>query len=265
MITADPDSSADIFAFSCDQISALTGKEVLAPVKESISKFVTQENDASSVKVGSVYGQLVAFPEESYNGYGLVYNRSIVSDADASTIEGVLAACKKAGKQFIMDCGNGFYSSMFAFTGGVTIDGFEEDGITQKFSNYDEDEAVATLMAFAKLMKDYKGTLVSQDPAHISTGFLNGKVGAGIDGSWNLAADKSALGSNFGVAKLPTINVNGALPRRRSPIICQAKPASSNALTSWALSQPISRRRLRPQTFPKYRRLWCKPNFPYRS
>ena len=210
MITADPDSSADIFAFSCDQISALTGKEVLAPVKESISKFVTQENDASSVKVGSVYGQLVAFPEESYNGYGLVYNRSIVSDADASTIEGVLAACKKAGKQFIMDCGNGFYSSMFAFTGGVTIDGFEEDGITQKFSNYDEDEAVATLMAFAKLMKDYKGTLVSKDPAHISTGFLNGKVGAGIDGSWNLAADKSALGSNFGVAKLPTINVNGA-------------------------------------------------------
>ena len=91
----------------------------------------------------------------------------------------------------------------------VVINTKTDDGYTQKFVDYDEDEAVDTLMAFAKLMKDYKNTYISQDAANISTGFKNGRIGAGVDGSWNYQADKSALGSNFGAAKLPTIKVNG--------------------------------------------------------
>ena len=65
-------------------------------------------------------------------------------------------------------------------------------------------------MAFSKLMKEYKGTFVSEDVAAIASGFKKGEIGAGIDGSWNLSADEAALGDDFGAAKLPTINVNGA-------------------------------------------------------
>ena len=57
-------------------------------------------------------------------------------------------------------------------------------------------------------MHDYKGTFKSLDPAQIASGFINKTLGAGFDGVWNKEADKQALGSRFGAAKLPTIKVN---------------------------------------------------------
>ena len=81
-----------------------------------------------------------------------------------------------------MNAGDGYYACTFAFTAGVKIDGLEKDGITQKFVKYDEDEAVKTLQAFAKLIKDYRGTFQSLDVANIASGFASGECGAGIDG-----------------------------------------------------------------------------------
>ncbi len=209
IIINDPDAGADVFGFPSDTLDRLQAAQVLAPLSVDISKFVSQENSETSVNVVTSNNDLYAFPETGDNGYFLVYDRSIVSDSDATTLEGVLEACKKAGRQFVMDCGNGFYSCTFAFTGGVTIDGFESDGTTQKFVDYDEDEAVSTIMAFASLMKTYKGTFISNSATQISSGFNGKTVAAGIDGTWDFAAHKQALGDNFGVAKLPTISVNG--------------------------------------------------------
>ena len=180
LIVNDPEKAADVFGFPSDQLNKLKDAQV---------------------------DQLYAFPETNDNGYYLVYDNSVVSAEQAATFEAVLEACKAAGKTFVMDAGNGYYSCVFAFTGGAIVDGFEADGTTQKFVEYNEDEVVDTLMAFAKLMKTYKGTFVSQDPANISTGFKNGKVGAGVDGTWNSQPDKDALGDKFGAAKLPTIKV----------------------------------------------------------
>ena len=209
MVMNDPGSAADVFGFPSDMMNRLQGADVLSYVPLALNGTVANENVENTVNAASEYSLLSAYPETADNGYYLVYNKSVVSDNAAKTLEGILAACKAKNKQFVLDSGNGFYSCMFAFTGGVLIDGFEDDGYTQKFVDYDEDEAVDTLMAFAKLMKDYKNTYSSQDAANISTGFKNGRIGAGVDGSWNYQADKSALGNNFGAAKLPTIKVNG--------------------------------------------------------
>ncbi len=206
-IINDPEQAADVFGFPSDQTNKLMDAQVLAPVAPALSSTVKAMNAEKTVSAATFDDELYAFPETNDNGYYLVYDKTAVTDEDAKTLEGVLEACKKAGKTFIMDCGNGFYSCVFAFTGGAVIDGFEEDGETQKFVDYDEDKAVDTLMAFAKLMKDYKGIFTSQDPANISTGFKNGKVAAGVDGSWNATADKESLGDNFAAAKLPTIKV----------------------------------------------------------
>ena len=139
----------------------------------------------------------------------MVYDNTVVTEEDAKTLEGTLAACKKAGKKFIFDAGDGFYACTFAFTGGAKIDGLEEDGITQKFVDYDEDEAVKTLQAFAKLIKEYKGTFTSLNVKNVASGFKNGTCGAGVDGSWDTKVNQDSLGDKFGAAKLPTINVDG--------------------------------------------------------
>ncbi len=214
-ILNDATTAADVFSFPSDQLNKLVNAGVLAGVAPAFADAVTEQNDEETVKSATLNDTLYCYPETKDNGYYLVYDKSVVTEEDAKTLEGVLAACKNAGKQFIMDCGNGFYSCTFAFTAGMKIDGItteEVDGATeeiQKFTDYDEDEAIDTLCAFAQLMKDYKGTFDSQDVKKVASGFSNGTLGAGVDGTWDTDANKTALGDNFGAAKLPTINVNG--------------------------------------------------------
>lgn len=203
----DATTAADVFSIPSDQLNKLVDAGVISQV--AFKDAVTEANSEETVKAATLNDTLYAYPETNDNGYYLVYDKSVVSDEQAKTLEGILEACKKAGKKFIMNAGDGYYACTFAFTAGVKIDGLEKDGITQKFVKYDEDEAVKTLQAFAKLIKDYRGTFQSLDVANIASGFASGKCGAGIDGSWDTASNQKALGDNFGAAKLPTINVNG--------------------------------------------------------
>ena len=206
-ILNDASVAADVFSFPSDQLNKLVDAGVISPVAKGFVEAVTSANSEDTVKAGTSNDTLYAYPETNDNGYYLVYDNTVVTEEDAKTLEGVLAACKKAGKKFIMDAGNGFYACTFAYTAGVKTDGFEDDGMTQKFTEYDEDAAVETLQAFARLIKEYKGTFQALDVSNISSGFSSGTCGAGVDGSWDTASNQEALGDKFGAAKLPTIKV----------------------------------------------------------
>ena len=203
----DASVAADVFGFASDQLNKLQTAGVIS--QAAYAEDIKKRDTAESVSAATINDTIYAYPETGDNGYFLVYDKSVVSDEQAQKFEDTLEACKTAGKKFIMDAGNGFYACIFSFTGGLKINGLEEDGITQKFTEYDEAEVVATLQAFSKLMHDYKGTFQSLSTDAISSGFSQKSCGAGIDGSWNTLANKEALGENFGAAKLPTINVNG--------------------------------------------------------
>ena len=203
----DASAAADVFGFASDHLNKLVDAKVLSEV--AFVNTVSEMNAPETVEAGKIKGTLYAYPETNDNGYYLVYDKTVVSEDKAGKLEDILAACKDAGKKFIFDCGNGYYACTYAFTAGVKIDGLEEDGVTQKFVQYDENEAVKTLQAFSRLMHEYKGTFTSLDVAQIASGFETGTLGAGVDGSWNTNADQKALGDNFGAAKLPTINVDG--------------------------------------------------------
>ena len=202
----DANAAADVFSFASDQLNKAIDAKVIA--RCAFKDYVSDENVEDTVKAATIDDQLYAFPETNDNGYYLVYDKRVVTDDQAKTLEGILEACKAKKKEFIFNCGDGYYGCTFAFTAGAKIDGLEEDG-TQKFTEYDEGEAVATLQAFSKLMHDYKGTFVALDNAQLASGFETGTAGAGVDGSWNTKADEKALGENCGAAKLPTIKVNG--------------------------------------------------------
>lgn len=203
----DASAAADVFSFPSDQLNKLVDAGVIAPVAKGFTDYVTSSNSEDTIKAGTSKNTLYAYPETNDNGYYMVYDNTVVTEEDAKTLEGTLAACKKAGKKFIFDAGDGFYACTFAFTGGAKIDGLEEDGITQKFVKYDEDEAVKTLQAFAKLIKEYKGTFTSLNVKNVASGFKNGTCGAGVDGSWDTKVNQDSLGDKFGAAKLPTIKV----------------------------------------------------------
>lgn len=203
----DASTAADVFGLPSDQINKLVNAKVIQEV--AFADEVKAANDANVVDAGTVDGTLYAYPETADNGYYLVYDKSVVKEGDEAKFETILADCEAAGKKFIMDAGNGFYACMFVYTGGLKTDGLEDDGLTQKFTDYKEDEVIATMQAFSKLFHDYSSTFQSLEVSNIASGFSSGTCGAGIDGTWDVVANQTALGDNYGAAKLPTINVNG--------------------------------------------------------
>lgn len=216
---SDAEAGADVFGFANDQLNNLVNAGVIAQIAPKYAADIKATNLEDAVGACTMQNPktkkdtLYAMPETG-NGYFLVYDKSVVSDKDAATFEGILESCKKAGKTFIMDAGNGYYACMFLFTGGLRLEGLEEDQVTQKFNKYDEAEVVASMKAFSTLMHKYTGTFKSLAVSNIPSGFTSTKTrkstcGAGIDGNWDTAAIKAALGKNFGAAKLPTINIGG--------------------------------------------------------
>ena len=211
----DASAAADVFGFACDNLDRLVTAGVLTELVGADKDYVVENNSASSVDAATIKNnetgeeQLWAFPETGDNSYILVYNKDYVSEDQAKTLEGVLEACKASNKKFVMDAGNGFYSCMFMFTGGLKIDGFMEDGVTQKFTDYDEATVVKTLAAFQDLFTQYKDNILFGEVTKVVDGFKSDSAAAGIDGSWNFSGAKEALGDKAGFAVLPTINVDG--------------------------------------------------------
>lgn len=209
-ILNDPEVAGDVFSFACDQMNRLDKSKVLDPVPSDFVTEIKERDSESSIEAATMKGELLAYPETGENGYYLVYDKSVVSDEDAKTFEGVLAACKKAGRKFSMDAGNGFYSCMFMFTGGLEIQGLSDTGV-QQFNEYDETKVVDSLEAFANLFHEYSDIFQSDNVDKIGSGMAQNprSVAAGIDGSWNAATIKEKLGDDYGAAKLPTINIKG--------------------------------------------------------
>ena len=209
-ILNDPEVAGDVFSFACDQMNRLDKSKVLDPVPSDFVTEIKERDSESSIEAATMKGELLAYPETGENGYYLVYDKSVVTDEDAKTFEGVLAACKKAGRKFSMDAGNGFYSCMFMFTGGLEIQGLSDAGV-QQFNNYDEEKVVDSLEAFANLFHEYSDIFQSDNVDKIGSGMAQNprSVAAGIDGSWNAATIKEKLGDDYGAAKLPTINIKG--------------------------------------------------------
>ena len=207
-ILNDPSVAADVFSFACDQLTDLNKAKVLSALNDYLDD-VKARDSAASVNAATLGGEVLAYPETGENGYYLVYDKSVVSDEDAKTFEGVLAACRKAGVKFNMDAKNGFYACMFIFTGGVELTGIEDD--VQQFNDYDTEKVVDVLEAFNKLFVEYKDVFQSDNVDKTGSGLAQSPrvIGAGIDGSWNSKKVAEYLGDDYGAAKLPTIDVNG--------------------------------------------------------
>lgn len=206
-VLSDPNTAADVFGFASDQLGKVAKPGAVAEVM--FPNEVTSMNTEASINAATYDGKLVAYPEVGDNSYFLCYDKTLVTEEQAKSLESILAACADNGKKFIMDAGNGYFSCMYLFTGGLETNGYEEDGETQKFNDYDIDQVTASVKAFAELFKTYSANFESGTTSTVIDGFKNANTAAGIIGSWDVAAAKAALGDNAGFAILPTINING--------------------------------------------------------
>ncbi len=196
MIT-DVEAGADIYAFAQDQIARLVTAGALEVVEDSNAEAVKAQNDAGAVGAATVGGTLYAYPLTSDNGYFLYYDKSVVTDP--STLEGIIADCEAAGKNFYFELNSGWYQTAFFFGTGaeLTYDTDDQGNFTKCNSTYASDKGVVAL----KEMLEVASSKSFQNGSAVSNAT---NCAAIVDGTWDAQAAKDMFGDNYACAKLPT-------------------------------------------------------------
>ena len=206
-LLGDVHNAADVFSFADDQLSAMVAGGALEPVPNADE--VKAANLEEAVAAASINDTLYAYPMTADNGYFLYYNKKYFSDKDVQTLDGILAAARKAKKKFSMEWSSGWY--LYAFFGNTGLEfGVNDDGITN-YCNWNSKKGDIKGVDIAKALLN-----ISSSPAFTNTpdsemikGVQKGDIIAAVSGVWNEVEIKKAWGNNYGAVKLPTYTVAG--------------------------------------------------------
>ena len=201
----DPSAAADVICIPHDQLGALVVQGALLEITGADQIESIHKNTSPSVIAGRFDGKQYGFPS-SFETHMLFYDRSLVSDAAAQTLEGILACdIPEDGYRFVMDFGNAYFSANWFFTYGCKL--FGASGEDSSYCDFDSPGGV-TAMTYLIDNRTKLGNL--NDEGAIAL-FKEHKLGAFVGGPWNAAAMTEALMGNYGCAMLPSV---GGLPMK---------------------------------------------------
>lgn len=198
----DPAAAADVFVYPDDQLIRLAQADALYEVTRNHDEIVAA-NSIGSVNAATYQGQLLGYPMTADNGYFLFYDKSVLTEEDVKTLDGILAAAEKAGKQFNFDVANGWYLASF-FLGNGCIITLDEAG--NQICDFNSEKGLEAAQAVAAMCAHPAFLPGDQN---ILTGTIGDSVCAGVCGTWVADAIKERLGDNYAAVKLPTFIVNG--------------------------------------------------------
>lgn len=198
----DLDVAADVFQIPHDQLGALAEAGAVYPntlYADKISK-----DDAPAALTAATYGGTIYGYPNAIETYFLYYDKSVFSETDIASLDTMLTVADKAGKTVGYDMGNNYFTVGFWFANGCTL--FGADGTDVKGSTFNGAEGLAAATYIATLKA---AGLQNINDGDATTAFASG-LAAQVTGSWKAADYKTALGDNYGVAKLPTVKIGGA-------------------------------------------------------
>ena len=209
-VLKDVATAPDMYCFAQDQISRLVQGGALAPLGVKATETVKNANDSGSVGAATVGGTVYAYPMTSDNGYYLYYDSSKITDEQAKTIDGIIAACKASNLKFGYNLTNAWIMAGFFFSqpvgGGTPLCTstwtYSEDGKNAIAVN-DNFNSASGLVAM-KAMNALANSGVWVDSADNFSG-----TAAIVTGIWNANAATAEYGDNVKATKLPTFTVDG--------------------------------------------------------
>lgn len=203
----DVESAADVFSFPNDQLTQLINGDALTRIGgarlEKLKAQNTQDAvDSATLKRGEteeVYG--IPYTD---NTFFLYYDKSVLTEEDVASIDGILAKCtgsKKLG--FLVS--DGWYNSAFYFGKGLGYEVTYDDSWGEKSisCNFNNEVGQQVTQSIWNLVKD-KRVKADADDSKLVAGMADGSIVAAFSGVWNRTAIEKALGKNFAAAKLPT-------------------------------------------------------------
>ena len=217
----DVTSGPDVFSFASDQINKLIAGGALARVGGAIEANIKEINSATSVDAATITvngeDQLYAYPCTEDNTLFLYYDKSVIGADQIDTLDELLDAAHAKGKKVHFKLNDdGWYLSSFFFTYPELAynvsydDAMKETGVT---INYNNAQGLAVMKALVKYV-NHPALVIQTDDSKLIAGFTPTAEGvveaaAGVSGTWNAASIKGLLGDNMGVAKLPTVEIDG--------------------------------------------------------
>lgn len=210
----DPAAAADVFSYPDDQLMTLVQADALYEVTRDVDE-VKSANAPGSIDAASYNGVLYGYPMTADNGYYLFYDKSVLSEEDVKTLDGILAAANKAGKQVHMDISNGWYLASFFLGNGCNIS-LDENG--KQICDFNNEKGLAAAEAIRNFCND--PAFVTGDDSVLEGG-IGDNICCGVSGPWISASIKEKLGDNFGAAKLPTFTCGGEQVQMGSLLGCK--------------------------------------------
>lgn len=200
-------ASADVFPFKSEQIEQLCGKGALLKVTSDTDKIKTEDLPAS-VAAATVNGALYAYPS-SNSTYLLYYNKKLLNQKDINSIENIM------NKQLPKDVSNlafnlldGESGSIFFLTYGCQL--FGTNGTDSKKCTFNSSDAVNAGNYLINLESQYPKFINYENyDSAVVQNFKDQKLAACVSDLSSATQIKKALGDDFGVSKLPTVNING--------------------------------------------------------
>ena len=201
-VVADVATAPDIYCFAQDQLARLVQAAALAKPGKAAQDFITTNNDAGSVTATKVAGTIYAYPMTSDNGYYMYYNKSIISEEDAASMEKLIAACEANNLKFRFALENAWYTAAFFFATGChhnwTTDA--NGDFTSVDDTFNSDKGMIAMKGMQ---------ILAQSPAYDSNADIFTDAGVIVTGTWNAEAAKAHFGENLAAAKLPSFTVDG--------------------------------------------------------
>ena len=196
-------AAPDVYCYASDKILPLYQKGALAELGGAYKTFVTTANNQVNVDLATFNGKVLAYPYDGSNTYFLYYDKSVFTTAP-KTWEEVFAKAAETNKKFAYPLKTGFYSGALVTSFGagweMTLD--NSGKVTEISADFDTDKGIKAGKAMLKIMKDK--SFQNDQAAPTDTN----KLVACVDGSWNLATYKEAMGENFGYTIMPTITID---------------------------------------------------------
>ena len=209
----DPAAAAVVFLFADDQLVDLVKADALYEVTRNTDAIIAA-NTPGSIRAASYDGTLYGYPMTSDNGYFLYYDKSVFTDDDLATLDGILAAANAAGKKVHMDISNGWYLASFFLGNGCTLT--IEDG--KQIIDFNNANGLAAAEAIRAFCND--PAFVTGDDSVLAGG-IGDAIACGVSGTWMATAIQEKLGDNYGCCKLPTFTCSGEQVQMGSFLGCK--------------------------------------------
>ena len=231
MVTADPAAAADVYMFANDQLGTLIQAGALAKLGGSYLEQV--QNDVSATYVNTVTstdGGVYGFPVAP-NTWFMYYDKSVLTEEDVKTMEGVMAKGKVA-----FEIKNSWYLPAFFFAAGGTL--FGETGSDAAAGiNFGGEIGYAATNAILDLLENPNFVVDGDGFGNNGVKNPDDDVVAYFSGSWDYAGLYEALGENLGACAAPTVTINGEAKQLKAYAGSKAVGVNPNAANQKAAMQ----------------------------